>query len=234
MAEPEKADFSPKKPIKKEKPIFSSKIQTESKEKDCYSPKKTIEKEVLTPKVFITYSKSGKRRKNRKIELSKDSITKSSLFPIEQMLGITDLYGGKTTHFSFDIPLGMRKAFVRELKDNGDSGCQFLTKQVCTYIVISKLRKQSLGDTLSRIVDIDFAIQNLNFQQNVQSRPRRYIRNTEAVTEDKCGFHDCFSKAVAKGVWRKQKEFLLCEVHLNQAKKDSLNWQGLETLNIVK
>jgi hypothetical protein len=185
-------------------------------------------------RIFTTHPKSGRRRKNRKTNANKDSIAKSSLFPIEQILGLDGLFDGKITHFSFDIPLTLRKAFVDELKRNGDSGCKLLVKAVLSYVAVSKLRRQSLGDTLSKALDVGFVIQNLNFEQNVQSRPRRYIRDRSAVALDDnevtCGYRDCNRKAIARGVFQNQREYVLCEVRLKQAQSDSRNWQGLAML----
>jgi hypothetical protein len=209
-----------------------------TKEKDCYSTKKNTEKEVLHPKIFTTHPKKGKRRRNKKILNYEDSVAKSSLFPIEKIFGLNGLFDGEMTHFSFDIPLALRKVFVDELKHNGDSGCKILVKTVVSYVVVSKLRRQSFGDTLSKVLDVGFVIPNLNFEQNVQSRPRRYLRAGSAAAVDDnrvtCGYRDCNSEAIATGVFQKQKEFMLCEVHLKQAQSDSHNWQGLTLLKEKK
>jgi hypothetical protein len=164
------------------------------------------------------------------------SIAKSSLLSIEEQLGLNGLFEGEMTHFSFDIPLSLRKAFVGELKDNGDSGCKFLVKQAFSYVLASRLKKQSFGNTLRRAIDTNLTVENLNFVQNVQSRPRRLIHTTNFEVNESdepvCTMANCKTRggkpgvSVAKGAWIPTgKEYELCFLHYSEVKQNPDKWK---------
>lgn len=107
------------------------------------------------------------------------SISSSMLLPMEQILGLDSLFEGDMKHLSFDIPTNLRNALNYECRANGDSACKILVKSAALYVVTSRVKKHALGDTLSKILDVTFTIGEVNFTQNCQTRPRRWIRRIE-------------------------------------------------------
>jgi hypothetical protein len=187
----------------KEKDSFSPKNSEESKEKTIRSPKISIEKKSNS---FTTHPKSGKRRKNKKSTF-KDSIGQCYPFSIEQKLGLTKLFEGTWVQENFKLPLNLRTAFNVETKLNGDSSCQEQRRFMFNYVAASRIERLSLGDTLSKIVSPKFSIGQMNFTQNVQSRPRRYVSNNPdaELTVDgshQCQFGDCENVAVETWVYQ--------------------------------
>lgn len=169
MAEPEKADFS---------------------------PKNAVEKADLSAKSFTTKPKNGKRRKNKSLEQYEDSTAKSRLFSIEQKLGLTGLFDGKVYHLSFDCPKPLAELFKEATKANGTSVCKELQNYALTYVVNYGLQKSAFGNTLSRVLKPKLSVQNLNVTQYVQSRPRRYARvdpNRKEATVSVSPERDTFS-----------------------------------------
>jgi len=130
-----------------------------------------------------------------------DSIAGSMLREVASELGLEGLFGGKLVHLSFDCPLNLRKAFKQEIMENKSSQCKELQKFMLSYIVVSRLKKHALGNTLSKLLDMPVSIGELNLNQYVQSRPRRYVRGSVVREVDvdesevvKCVF--CGSPAV--------------------------------------
>ena len=104
-------------------------------------------------------------------------------FPsIEKTLGLTDLFGGKIVHVSFDCPNNLRAAFNEACKFENRSSCKIQQEIMASHVIAVQTKKNALGNTMSRLVDANFTIENLNFGQYVQSRPRRLIRNVEPET----------------------------------------------------
>ena len=95
---------------------------------------------------------------------------------VEKMLGLNGLFEGDIVHLSFDCPKKLRTTFNYESKANGTSTCKKLQHLMASYVVTSKVKKNALGNTLAKLVDVPFVIEILNFEQNVQSRPRRLLR----------------------------------------------------------
>ena len=120
-------------------------------------------------------SKKTSSDKTKECNLSQ-SITKSMPSNVEAELGLGSLFSGNITHLSFDCPIKLREAFKSETKDNGTSVCKELQKYMVSYVATSRIKKHALGNTLSKLVDVPFTIENLNFEQYVQSRPRRLLR----------------------------------------------------------
>lgn len=194
----------------------------------------TVEKQAETPnfnpKAFTTHSKHKK-----KVKANYDySIAKSMLFPIEQMLGLTDLFGGKMVHLSFDCPTNLRTAFNHETKQNGSSSCQELRRFMSNYVATSMVKKNALGNTMSKIVETNFSIGEMVFNQNVQNRPRRLVnRNPDAVVTDdvldvacQIGNGQCLEPSVETMIYQPSKmvapkEYRVCVLHLTEFSKIS-------------
>ena len=98
---------------------------------------------------------------------------------VEKMLGLDGLFDGYIVHLSFDCPKKLRTTFNYESKANGTSTCKNLQHLMASYVVVSKVKKNALGNTLAKLVDVPFVIKNLNFEQNVQSHPRRLLRKKQ-------------------------------------------------------
>ena len=128
-----------------------------------------------------------KRQKtnNKNNNSNPHSIAGSMLREVAEQLGLDGLFDGKIVHVSFDCPYNLREAFKHEIISNGTSQCKELQKFMLSYIVVSRLKKHALGNTLSKLVDVPFTIENLSLNQYVQSRPRRYVRDVgnEAVSD---------------------------------------------------
>jgi len=160
------------KPQEKEAPQRGASIS----QKPCYASKH---------KTF-----SHKRRKPRTPKQTQDSSAKSMPFSVEnaeKYLGLEGLFDGKMTHLSFDCPKPLREAFKQECKANGTSTCKTLQHYMVAYVTTSRLKKHALGNTISKVFDVPLTIGSLNFEQNVQSRVRRYVPRLvdEAVMEVK-------------------------------------------------
>jgi len=113
-----------------------------------------------------------------------NSIAGSMLRDVASELGLEGLFGGKIVHVSFDCPLNLREAFKTEIMENKSSQCKELQKFMLSYIVVSRLKKHALGNTLGKLVDVPFTIGELNLNQYVQSRPRRYVKGVGGVKRD--------------------------------------------------
>jgi hypothetical protein len=155
---------------------------TSSNETSFFASSHPIEnstKTALTSKVLTT---NRKRKTKYCTEKHQHSIEKSMLSPIEQELGVNDLFGGEIKHLSFDIPKNLITALNSECKLNGESVCKVLVKSASLYVVTSRIKKHALGDTLSKLLDSTFTIGEMNFTQNCQTRPRRLIRRNVQVS----------------------------------------------------
>jgi|PlaIllAssembly_1097288.scaffolds.fasta_scaffold128088_2 hypothetical protein len=189
-----------------------------SKEEADFQPNNTKEKVYFSPKIFTTHPKSGKRH-NKKKKLIEDSTAKSQLSSIERELGISGLFEGEVYHAGWDCPRQLGLLFKEATHANGTSICKELQKYALTYCINYVLEKKSFGSTLSRILKPKLTVENLNFSQYVQNRPRRLIRHveSEAVTAkgvSTCQIADCTNDAVGKGVFIKTKtEYHLCKLH---------------------
>jgi hypothetical protein len=192
----------------------------ESKQKACYSPK-----------IFTTHPKHGKRRPNKKPNI-KETLQKSIPFSIEKELGVDGLFDGKMTHLSFDCPEKLRKELVKEVKSNGDSVCKILVRAGAYYLINSRIKKHALGDTLSKVIDNNF-IGEMNFTQNVQERPRRYMRHVVPVSMRgeqvlcEIGGGSCLEVAVGKAEYLPRKKiYNLCKKHFDCYVNNSGDWRS--------
>jgi len=173
----------------------------------------------FSPNIFSTTTKSGKRRKNRRARNIKDSIAKNQLFSIEKELGLEGLLEGNTAKQTVRIPLRFREAFKQECKANGTSTCKVILELQAIWFLRSRIQKTALSSTMSKIVEANFSIGEVNFTQNVQSRVRRNVGNNEGVelTVDglsTCEFRGCQKVATDKAVYLKdKKERRVCKFH---------------------
>ena len=190
-------------------------------EKHALNTIDNTEQPSLNPKAFTT-----KRKHNHKTKPNYEySIAKSMLFPIEQTLELEGLFKGEMTHLSFDCPTNLRNALVTEAKQNGTSVCKILTQYGANYVLTSRIKKHALGDTINRLSDMKISIGEVNFEQNVQSRPRRFVsRNPEAVVVDAeldncCMIGSCSNEAKEVMIYqpkgKEAKEYQVCTLHFH-------------------
>ena len=166
------------------------------------------------------------------------SIATSMPFNVEKELGLEDLFTGTLTHLSFDCPTKLREAFKQEVKSNGTSVCKELQKFQLSYIATSRIKKHALGDTLSKALTVDFTIENLNFEQYVQSRPRRLLKQDDGLGSTElslCEIGDCKNVAVAAGIYLPLNETRqLCKVHLYAYSSMPKAWKIIQQKNFIK
>jgi hypothetical protein len=139
----------------------------------------------------------NKRNRNQKKITKQKENAQSMLLSIEQTLGLDTLFEGKISHLSFDIPKNLRTALNEECKTNGDTACKVLTKSASLYVLASRIKKHALGNTISRILESSFTIEQVNFTQNCQTRPRRWIRKDTRVDFEKEAVQLC---EIGKGI----------------------------------
>ncbi len=164
-----------------------------------------------------------------------DSIAKSQLLSIQSKLGLNDLFGGKMVKCTFRIPFNFREAVKQECKANGVSTCKIRQELDALWLINSRSKKLALGNTMSKLVDAKVNIGEMNFTQNVQSRPRRLMRNVEPTTMTvdglptcQVGVGGCKNEAVGKGVYLANgKEYLLCMMHFIEYAKCPKGWRLL-------
>ena len=170
---------------------------------------------------------STRQKKNRKhID---HRIASGMLSDVESELGLEGLFSGKLTHLSFDCPTNLRTAFRTETKDNGTSVCKELQKYRVSYVATSRIKKHALGNTLSKALASSFVVENLNFEQYVQSRPRRLLRGTTGSSASSasnlCTVKGCRKSAVGSGVYLPRKEsYKLCKEHLIEFRLKPNEW----------
>jgi len=118
------------------------------------------------------------------------------------------VFSGTRKTVGFKCDTGLYAAFKPVAKAYFGSVCRPLE---CFMIAVLALQKErvNFGETIR--------IEKLNIERNL--RPRRNL------PYDTCGYKDCKEPAVAIGMWRKEKKFLLCEKHLQEAKSDPENWK---------
>ena len=75
----------------------------------------------------------------------------------------------------------LRTAFNEECRINGESACKVRQKLDASYVVSSRMKRHALGNTMSKLVDVPFVIKKMEFNQYVQSRPRRLVRKEAQV-----------------------------------------------------
>jgi hypothetical protein len=186
---------------------------------DCFSPKKSLIKDCFKPVTFTTHRKQH-NTKTESLEKTNLRTAKSSLSSLESELGLNGLFEGGHNHLNFDCPKPLVLAFKTATKANGTSVCKELQKYALSYVVSYSIEKTAFGNTLSKVLKPKLTIQNLNFEQYCQSRPRRLIRRVEAETvtgegELTCQVSGCLNGAVGVGVHVDSgKKYRLCALHL--------------------
>lgn len=141
---------------------------------------------------------------------------------VEKMLGLDGLFDGKLTHLSFDCPNNLRSAFKTESKSNSVSVCKNLQKFMASYVVTSRVKKHALGNTLAKLVDVPFVIENLNFEQYVQSRPRRLLRKKPIEKNIVINEKKSNDKELVK--WNKRFEEVINQWSLHPSKEWRETW----------
>jgi hypothetical protein len=169
------------------------------------------------------------KTKNHKKQ--ENCIAKSRLFPIEETLELDGLFDGKLYHLSFDCPKNLALAFKQETRDNGTSICKELQKYMLSYVSSARMQKTAFGNTISRVLKPSLTIENLNFEQYCQTRPRRYVRNVEPVDvtrnlEVACEVAGCRNAALSEAVYLPRDElYRVCEVHLSEFRRLPKEWK---------
>jgi hypothetical protein len=200
--------------------------------KDCFSPKNLLEKECFAPTTFTTQPKHNhKPTKTKSLDKTTLCTAKSSLSSLESELGLNGLFEGGHNHLNFDCPKPLVLAFKAATKANGTSVCKELQKYALSYVVSYSIEKTAYGSTLSKVLKPKLTIQNLNFEQYVQNRPRRLMRNVEpeSVTvsgELTCQISGCCNASVGLGNYLpSQKEYRLCDKHLKEYSDAPREWR---------
>jgi hypothetical protein len=162
-----------------------------------------------------------------------DNTAKSQLLSIESNLGLDDLFGGKMVKCTFRIPFNLREAVKQECKANGVSTCKIRAELDALWVVNSRSKKLAFGNTMSKLIDAKVSIGEMNFTQNVQSRPRRLMRNVEPTTMivdslRTCQVKGCCNEAVGKGVYLATgREHRLCKLHYTVYARSPKEWRLL-------
>ena len=169
------------------------------------------------------------QRVRKKTNIEK-RIASGMLSDVEGELGLEGLFGGELTHLSFDCPTNLRTAFRTETKDNGTSVCKELQKYMTSYVATSRIKKHALGNTLSRALTANFTVENLNFEQYVQSRPRRLLRGESShlveLPSNLCMVKGCKRLAVGSGVYLLRNEcYQLCAEHFSEFQLRPSEWK---------
>jgi len=123
---------------------------------------------------------------------------------------------GKRKHTSIRCDEALWKGFMGLVRANGLSSCDILEKLLIGFCVGYEYYAKRVAQptTINVIVDAPRIIKR--------------VRRRQLVIEDEipiCGFRGCGEPAVASGVWRGKKEFLLCEKHLLEAESKRREWK---------
>lgn len=171
---------------------------TETMEKSNLSTKettKTLEESQLSanepnhnPKAFTTKKGTTKRPKafdkttKRKQPFS---ITDGMLSSIVSDFELEGLLEGELVHLSFDCPKTLRARFKQATRHNKTNVCDELQKFMASYILSYELKKHALGNTMSKVLPVEFSIGEISLHQYCQSKPRRWVNhgNTEGDAE---------------------------------------------------
>jgi hypothetical protein len=205
----------------------------ESKEKDGFPPQistNSQEKDSFCPKVFTTQPKNHKRRKNKNT-IFEDSTVKRQLFSIERELGLEGLLEGKLVKQTVRIPFNLKEAFKRECRANGTSTCKIAIELQTVWLIKERMQKTALGCTMSKMIDANFNIGEVNFTQSVQSRVRRYNHNVEPTTFTAdglptCQIGECHNEAVDMGIFLPTgKKYRICKFHSENCLANPKMWR---------
>lgn len=200
--------------------------QTEDLELACSFPNNS--------KVFTLAPKSGKRRINKAVKERKTaeilSIALSMLKSKQLESHVNGLFEGEMAHLSFDIKKPLREELNSVVRERGTSVCKILNQLAVAFIIAHHTEQHAIGNT--KFEGLPVVIENLNVVQNVQSRPRRLIRNSdvaesEAVGEvERCSVNGCSDGVVGRAVLLgNKKEYAFCASHLRERELDRINWR---------
>lgn len=240
--------------------------QTQSMDESKLTTKETA-KTMDESRLFTTHRKKPTKRLYRKheaIDDNSDSITNSNLSSndyLVDLLGLKDLVTelddkttGKHPHLSFDCPTKLRDAFKEATRAQKSNVCDELQKFQVSYVIAYRLKKNTFGNTLSKLLPTEISIGSVNLNQYTQARVRRkpdvaVKSEPEVEPEPKpetpaiqhCGFNGCMEPAIAKATNRSYKgngeyafkEFLVCQKHLDDRVKvdpDPKAWSNVVML----
>jgi hypothetical protein len=180
------------------------------------------------PKAFTT------RKKTKPI--TKDSISSSMPFSIDDLVAKQALFEGGMTHLSFDCPKNLRIALNNAVKQNGTSVCKILAEYSAAYVTATMIKKHALANTkidVAKQTVVNVGIGELSFQQNVQNRPRRFNHNNpetvvhDELEESRCGIGDCENEATEFMIYQPKgkapKEYKVCNLHFHDLLKTDVS-----------
>ncbi len=180
----------------------------ESKEKHAQNP---IEPN-FNPNAFTTKRKQNKKSK----KYTNFGITGSMLSSIVSELGLDGLVDGELTHLSFDCPKPLRLAFKTATRSQKTNVCDELQKYMVNYVVAFQTKKHALGDTLSKLLPVEFSIGEINLHQYCQTKPRRWVNPVAELqgkdVSNNCEMNGCSAVAVSSGEFQ-GKRLRLCKDH---------------------
>jgi hypothetical protein len=176
----------------------------------------------------------AKRRTRQQAKKGRKYTSESLLSSIEKELGLQGLFDGEVFHLSFDCPKPLAKAFKQATHDNGTSICKELQKYALTYVTKDHIEKSAFGNTLSKVLNPHIAIENLNFEQYCQTKPRRWNKkSTEQVKGVNnfgeefhfCEIGDCRQPAVSIMIYSQNKrEYRVCLLHHKEYSRKNRDW----------
>jgi hypothetical protein len=166
------------------------------------------------------------QRRHKQKQLRIDSMT--GVNP-KRVYGI-GLWGNRRTVWSCRCDEKLAKAFNRVAIAKFGSICNPVECFMATVVGVYNA-EQILGVNPSLTIDIG----EIKIERNLRER-RKMTKTatveTETETEETpvCGYVKCNKHAVARGLFRGKREYLLCEDHFAEAKVDRSNWSGLVVL----
>ena len=100
-----------------------------------------------------------------------------------ELIADYDLFGGGIVHESFDIPRNLREAFKQVARRKYGSMCKAYLLFSAFEVAEHLLKKHALGNTLSDIVPMVLNVPKVELPVYIQSRPRRYVRDSGEISE---------------------------------------------------
>jgi len=133
-----------------------------------------------------------------------------------KLLDDIDLLGGDIVHLSFDCPRNLREYFNQVARRKYGSSCRVLRSFMLKIIAQHVLEKHALGNTLSDVVPSVFNVPQIVMPTYVQSRPRRYVKDSRFVS---CQARGCRERAEFRFYHYNGNVYLLCRRHVEEYKR---------------
>jgi len=133
-----------------------------------------------------------------------------------KLLDGIDLLGGDIVHLSFDCPRNLREYFNKVARRKYGSSCRALRSFMLKIIAQHVLEKHALGNTLSDVVPSVFNVPQIVMPTYVQSRPRRYVKDSRFVS---CQARGCKEHAEFRFYHYNGNVYLLCRRHVEEYRR---------------